>query len=86
MSYRRYPDRERALSQLDRHNSVPEPTEFQQKLAQDARAAMEAAGRTLRPMHDAMLQLAASAPVLLAQSAPAASKFIEALKHSARTA
>ncbi|MFD8251919.1 hypothetical protein [Streptomyces werraensis] len=84
MTYRHYPDRERALSQLDRHGSTTTPTEFQTKMAQDARAAMEAAGRTLRPMHDAMLQLAASAPVLLAQTAPAAYRFVEALKQPLR--
>lgn len=84
MSYRHYPDRERALSQLDRHRTAPAPSEFQLKMAQDARTAMEAAGRTMRPLHDAMLQLAANAPALLAQTAPAASRFIEALKQPQR--
>jgi hypothetical protein len=85
MSYRPYPDPERARRQLDRHDHpTPPPSERQLKLAQDAREALEAAGRTLRPFHDAMLQVAASAPALLAQSAPTASRFIEALKQPQR--
>ena len=87
MTYRRFPDRDRALNQLDRHRRpVPPPSELQSKMAQDARAALEAAGRALQPLHDAMVQAAANAPALLAQSAPTAVKVIEAMKERARTA
>ncbi|MFF9124370.1 hypothetical protein ACF09J_13850 [Streptomyces sp. NPDC014889] len=86
MSYRRYPDRERALSQLDRRHSAPPPSELQQRLAVQARAALDNAGRELTPLAEALHRVAASAPALLAQTAPAASKFIEALKQPARTA
>ncbi|MFG3276222.1 hypothetical protein [Streptomyces luteogriseus] len=73
------------MRQLDRHYPEPPPSEFQLKMQQDARAALEAAGRTLRPFHDAMLQVAASAPAMLAQTAPVASRMIEGMKaHAAR--
>lgn len=84
MSYRRYPDRERALSQLDRDHTPPPLSERQLKLAQDARTALEAAGRVMRPFHESMLQLAASAPALLAQTAPTASRIVEAMKQPTR--
>jgi len=84
MAYRPYPDRERALRQLDRHDHPTPPTsELQLKLVLDAREALEAAGRTLRPFHDAMLQVAASAPALLAQTAPVASRMIEGMRERA---
>ncbi|MFJ8146568.1 hypothetical protein ACIQ6R_16075 [Streptomyces sp. NPDC096048] len=86
MTYQCFPDRERALSQLDRHRTTPKPSERQVKMAEDARVALEAAGRTMSPLHEAMMQMAASAPALLAQTAPTASKFIEAIKGQARTA
>ncbi|MFF7485626.1 hypothetical protein ACFZBC_09020 [Streptomyces luteogriseus] len=84
MSYRPYPSRERAQRQLDRHeHPALAPSEFQLKMQQDARAALEAAGRTMRPFHEAMLQMAASAPALLAQTAPAASRMIAGMRQRA---
>lgn len=85
MSYRRYPDCERALSQLDRHHPAPPPSEFQQRMAEQARATLEHAGRELAPFVEAMRQMAAAAPAVLAQTAPVAYRFIEALKQPART-
>ena len=86
MTYRHFPDRERALSQLDRHSATPKPSEMQVKLAKDAEGALEAAGRAMSPLHDAMLQMAANAQALLAQTAPTSSRFIQAFKEQARTA
>lgn len=84
MSYRRYPDRERARRQLDRHDHpTPPPSDLQLKMRQDARAALESAGRALRPFHDAMLQVAASAPALLAQASPSTSQVIAAMRQRA---
>jgi len=80
MSYRRFPDRERALSQLDRHHPAPPLSQLQQRMAQDARTAVEAAGRALRPVHDAMVQLVANAPALLAQASPSAARIAEAMR------
>ncbi|MFH9826738.1 hypothetical protein [Streptomyces bobili] len=55
MSYRRYPDRERALSQLDRHHHPAPPlSEVQQQMAESARQVLEPAERQLRPFVDAM--------------------------------
>lgn len=84
MSYRRYPDRERALSQLGRSHTPPPPSELQVKLARDARTAMEAAGRAMRPFHDAMLQVAANVPALLEQSAPTAYRLAVAMRQPTR--
>ncbi|MET9098312.1 hypothetical protein [Streptomyces antibioticus] len=86
MSYRRYPDRERALSQLDRHHHVPPPSGLQTRLAVQVRAALEHAERELAPFHEALRQAAVNAPSLLAQASPAAARFAEALKQNARTA
>lgn len=84
MTYRRYPDRDRALSRVDRHDHpTPPPSELQLKMAKDARVALEAAGRALRPFHEALLQMAASAPALLAQTAPVASRMIEGMRERA---
>jgi hypothetical protein len=47
MTYRRYPNRERALSQLGRHHPAPPRSEMQRQLAVGAFAALEAAGRIL---------------------------------------
>lgn len=86
MSYRRYPDRERALSQLDRHYAASSPSALQQRMAEGARTALDHAGRELTPLATAVRQMTVAAPALLAQTAPYAYKFIEALKQSARTA
>lgn len=86
MSYRRYPDRERALSRLDRHHPASPSSEFQLRMAEQARTALGHAERELAPFGEAVRQLAVAAPAVLAQVASAASKFVEALKQPARTA
>lgn len=55
MSYRRFPDRERALSQLDRHrHPTPPPSELQQQMATQARTALTVAGRAMQPVAEAI--------------------------------
>jgi hypothetical protein len=51
MAYRPYPNRERALKQLDRHYPPLklQSSEFQLHLAEQARAAMERAGQVAGP-------------------------------------
>ncbi|MFG3046283.1 hypothetical protein ACGFZR_15305 [Streptomyces sp. NPDC048241] len=56
MSYRPYPNVDRALSQLDRHYSTaaaPQPSGLQLRLAEQATAAMERAARTIEPFAQA---------------------------------
>jgi hypothetical protein len=50
MSYRPYPNAVRALAQVERGRVVAPPTELQQQLAEQANAALEAAGRVLEPL------------------------------------
>jgi hypothetical protein len=49
MAYRPYPNADRALRQVDRHRQPAPPSEFQLSLAEQANAALEAAGRALEP-------------------------------------
>lgn len=53
MSYRPYPNRERALAQIARAAVIPPPTEFQLRMAEQANAALAAAARTMRPFVEA---------------------------------
>ncbi|MFC7842511.1 hypothetical protein [Streptomyces sp. NPDC057382] len=84
MSYRPYPDRERALSQLDRHQrpAVPLP-EWRRKMATSARMALEHADRQMRPFGDAMRQWAAAAAQAHAQNAPITKGLASMLKERA---
>ena len=50
MAYRPYPNADRALRQLDRGRRSAPPTEFQIRLAEQAQAAMEYAGRVVGPV------------------------------------
>lgn len=67
MTYRPYPDRDRALRQLDRHVIPPEPrqpTEFELRTAQQVNAVLTAMSASLRPVREALTQAGAppSAP------------------------
>lgn len=62
MTYRPYPNRDRALRQLDRHTQpVPprQPTEFEQRMAQQANAALAAMSESLRPLTEKLVQAGA---------------------------
>jgi hypothetical protein len=61
MSYRPYPDRDRALAQLGRGRVVAPPSEFQLHMAEQASAALEAAGRVLVPLARSLRQGAGKA-------------------------
>lgn len=50
MSHRPYPDVDRALRQVARGRRPEPPSEFQLRLAREAGAAMDAAGRVLEPL------------------------------------
>lgn len=50
MSYRPYPDVDRALRQVARGRRVDPLSEFQLRLAEQAGAALDAAGRVLEPL------------------------------------
>jgi len=54
MSYRPYPNVDRALRHLDRGSRPEPPTEFQLRLAEQANAAMEYAGRVVGPVMQGM--------------------------------
>lgn len=49
MSFRPYPDVDRALRQVARGRRLEPPSEFQLRLAEGAGAALEAAGRAFEP-------------------------------------
>ncbi|MER5843666.1 hypothetical protein ABT099_25925 [Streptomyces prasinus] len=49
MAHRPYPNADRARAQLDRGRRPEPPTEFQLRLAEQAQAAMEYAGRVVGP-------------------------------------
>ncbi|MBQ1118488.1 hypothetical protein [Streptomyces sp. C3-3] len=50
MTYRPYPNVDRALAQLDRHAHPVEVPEWRVKMAADARRALAAAAKALEPM------------------------------------
>ncbi|NUV65616.1 hypothetical protein G6W57_00605 [Streptomyces sp. CAI-121] len=50
MTYRPYPNADRALAQLDRHVHTVELPEWRVKLAADARRALAGAAEALEPM------------------------------------
>lgn len=81
MSYRRYPDRDRALSQLDRHYPPPPPSELELQAA----AALQRAGQSMQPFVAGMRQLSRNAPTILERVAPRAARFIQMAKQHDRT-
>lgn len=58
MSYRPYPNLDRALAQLDRGRRPEPPSKFHLHLAGQANAAMEAAGRALEPFARSLARMA----------------------------
>ena len=50
MSYRPYPDADRAVRQVQRHQPTPAPTELQLRMARQAKAALAAVAEALRPL------------------------------------
>lgn len=69
MSHRPYPDRGRALRQLARHTIVrPRPaTEFETRIAQQARAVLEGMATAVRPVRESLMRAGAERGTPLAQ-------------------
>lgn len=58
-----YPNRARALHQLDRHAATAaarQPTEFEQRVAEQARVALAGLAEAARPMRESMVRLGAA--------------------------
>ena len=84
MSYRPYPDRERARRQLDRHPRPAVPlTELQRQMATSARMVLEHTHRQMRPFGDAMRLWVAAAAQAHAQNAPITKGLASMLKERA---
>ncbi|MER8219708.1 hypothetical protein ABTZ58_03740 [Streptomyces sp. NPDC094143] len=84
MSYRPYPDPERARRQLDRHRRPAVPlTELQRQMATSARTVLEHAERQMRPFGEAMRQWAAAAAVTVQRETSLTSQLRKMLKERA---
>lgn len=83
MTYRHFPDPDRARRQIDRHHPAPAPATPQLRLAEDARRAFEVAEVQLRPFGDAMREWATTVAANLQREAPITDRFVSMLKERA---
>lgn len=86
MAYRPYPNADRALRQLDRHEPRVQPrqlSEFEQRLAQQANAALAAANAAIRPFFNGFTGAAQRAAARPTPGTVAMHKLLEGVRRPA---
>jgi hypothetical protein len=68
MTYRPYPDVNRARHQIERHHPAPQPSALQVQMAEGARKALTVAAEVVRPLAEGLRGMRVAAPAIGAGS------------------